>query len=60
MKALIAIIILILIGWGVWKWAHNDNATQGASAVNGLDYTASSTDTSAPLYNSSSTEDSKG
>lgn len=43
MKAIIWIIVVLLVAWGVWKWMGNDSAedAQPAAAVEGLNYDAS-------------------
>ena len=51
MKAIIWIVILILIGWGIWWWVKNPTddtaATQPAATAQGLGDYSSDTDTSA-------------
>ena len=49
MKAIIWIIVLLLVGWGIWKWMDKGPAdnTQPAAAVEGLNYDANADGSSA-------------
>jgi len=40
MKAIIWIIVLALLGWGIWSWMDDDNLLDDneANAVGALDY----------------------